>query len=330
LFIVEKVFMRICLVCFQSVVSLCEKTIVCAIAMILSISVSLGSVAVWSQDSSATKSAVPAQSSPSSVLPLLKNSGILINDSTLKIPIESQSGAKTDVKSEKAIARIATRLVYKKDIEPPGKMKSEAKKQLGDKYGKWLEDTRTQQLFFGIWEPIRQTSMQAGNITASDAEVKSYIDNAKKIALKQLPQAEEQLAKINQALKAGSVPKEKLSEAQQYKAFLEQRITAVRSTKEPTAQEKEMARSLIMGWKFDKMLYKQYGGRVIAGQQSPFSPVGAYKSLLQDKQKEGLFEIYDKAILNKFWSVFDKAPKEATVPKEKVNYDKPWWEIAGQ
>ncbi len=181
-----------------------------------------------------------------------------------------------------------------------------------------------------MWEPIRQNALQTNNISASDAEVKTFIDNAKKMALKQLPQVEAQLAQINQALKAGTVPKEKLQEAQQYKAFLEQRVTAVRNAKEPTAQEKEVARSLIMSWKLDKILYKQYGGRVVAGQQSPYSPVGAYKAFLQDKQKEGLFEIYDKKMQNKFWTVFEKAPKDATVPKDKVNYDKPWWESLGQ
>lgn len=293
-----------------------------SVLMIVGISVKYP---LYAQDSTAKPS--PLQLFPSGSSPLLNAGAIQSNDSTVKIPIESQQNAK----SEKAIARVMSRLVYKKDIEPPGKMKTEAKKQLGEKYAKWLEETRTQQLFLGIWEQMRQGYIVANNITASDAEVKSYIDNAKKIAVKQLPQAEAQLGQINQALKANTIPKDKLQEAQQYKQFLEQRIQAVKNTgKEPTAQEKEVARTLVVAWKFDRVLYKQYGGRVIAGQQSPYQPIGAYKTFMQDRQKEGLFEVYDKNMSAKFWALYDKAPKEANVPKEKVNYEKPWWEIAAQ
>ncbi len=43
---------------------------------------------------------------------------------------------------------------------------------------------------------------------------------------------------------------------------------------------------MVIKWKTDKALYEKYGGTVIFQQSNPFEPVGAYRKLIEDAEKE--------------------------------------------
>lgn len=88
--------------------------------------------------------------------------------------------------------------------------------------------------------------------------------------------------------------------------------------------ERMLAESAVKGWKFDRALYKQYGGTVIFQQSNPFEPVGAYRRFLEEHERKGSFEILDPALRQSFWAYYTN-PQEAVVPPAEVNYDTPWW-----
>jgi hypothetical protein len=85
-----------------------------------------------------------------------------------------------------------------------------------------------------------------------------------------------------------------------------------------------LAGEAVKGWKFDRALYKQYGGTVIFQQSNPLEPVGAYRKFLEEHEGKRSFEILDPALRQLFWEYYTGEP-QFVVPPAEVNYDTPWW-----
>jgi hypothetical protein len=85
-----------------------------------------------------------------------------------------------------------------------------------------------------------------------------------------------------------------------------------------------LAEAAVKGWKFDRALYRQYGGTVIFQQSNPFEPVGAYRKFLEEHEGKRSFEILDPALRESFWAYYTGEP-EFVVPPAEVNYETPWW-----
>jgi hypothetical protein len=85
-----------------------------------------------------------------------------------------------------------------------------------------------------------------------------------------------------------------------------------------------LAEAAVKGWKFDRALYRQYGGTVIFQQSNPFEPVGAYRKFLEEHEGKRSFEILDPALKESFWAYYTGEP-EFVVPSAEVNYETPWW-----
>jgi hypothetical protein len=90
------------------------------------------------------------------------------------------------------------------------------------------------------------------------------------------------------------------------------------------AMLRELPRSMVLQWKVSKALYQRYGGEVIFQQANPMEPVGAMRRFLEEQEKAGAFEIYDAGERKRFYDYYVR-PQIMVVPKEKVNYEVPWW-----
>jgi hypothetical protein len=88
--------------------------------------------------------------------------------------------------------------------------------------------------------------------------------------------------------------------------------------------DKAMPREMVRQWKVSKALYQRYGGEVIFQQANPMEPVGAMRRFLEEQEKAGAFQIYNADERTRFYEYFVR-PQTMVVPKEKVNYDVPWW-----
>lgn len=95
------------------------------------------------------------------------------------------------------------------------------------------------------------------------------------------------------------------------------------------AMLRELPRSMVLQWKISKALYQRYGGEVIFQQANPMEPVGAMRRFLEEQEKAGAFEIYDAGERKRFFEYYVR-PQTMVVPKEKVNYDVPWWRSQGK
>lgn len=105
----------------------------------------------------------------------------------------------------------------------------------------------------------------------------------------------------------------------------------VEEVAEIRALENEMAMSLIRQWKINKALYEQYGGRIIYQQLGP-EPLDAYLKFLKQRESEGGFSIYDKALADGFWAYFTNEKlhdfMEPGSADEATAYSTPPWEKA--
>lgn len=85
--------------------------------------------------------------------------------------------------------------------------------------------------------------------------------------------------------------------------------------------EKETLQT-IRTWKLHGALYAKYGGVVVG---FPPFPVGAYRKLLDESAKKTDFTIHDEKLRAAFWKQFSVENRKDQVPKEKVDFSKPWW-----
>jgi hypothetical protein len=90
------------------------------------------------------------------------------------------------------------------------------------------------------------------------------------------------------------------------------------------AMLRQMPREMVRQWKVSKALYQRYGGEVIFQQANPMEPVGAMRRFLEEQEKAGAFQIYSADERTRFFEYFVRS-HPMVVPKEKVNYDVPWW-----
>lgn len=90
------------------------------------------------------------------------------------------------------------------------------------------------------------------------------------------------------------------------------------------AMLRELPRSMVLQWKVGRALYQRYGGEVIFQQANPMEPVGAMRKFLEEQEKAGAFEIYNADDRKRFFEYYVR-PQTMVVPKEKVNFDVPWW-----
>jgi hypothetical protein len=228
--------------------------------------------------------------------------------------------------ADKALARVLQQTITTSQIEPDDALKKQAKAQLKGKYNEWLTQVRTVRLASLVWEPLQQQFVKEKGIVVAPSEVTTFFDYAKKAREMQKTQYQEALKRINADMQAGKLSAQEKTQAEAMKKQVVATLDALgKPLPEPTQQEKDFAQRTVQVWKFDQLLYKQYGGTVVMKQANPFEPIGAYKKFLEDKEKAKSFEILDASYKKSFWTVFE-APKQAMViPPAKVDYSKPWW-----
>ncbi len=111
------------------------------------------------------------------------------------------------------------------------------------------------------------------------------------------------------------------------KAELERRIKGLR-TFLSEGREKQIkvyraiGKQIVETWKINREMYAIFGGAVVL-QKSGQEPVGAYRLFLEQEEKKGNFEIYEKQMRDKFWQPYLR--KQLEIPKDKVDFSTPWW-----
>ena len=72
---------------------------------------------------------------------------------------------------------------------------------------------------------------------------------------------------------------------------------------EDAAARQEIAEAFIRQWKINRLLFEQYGGRVVYQQGGP-EPLDAYRAFLEEQQRAGTFSISDGTLQAEFWRYY--------------------------
>jgi hypothetical protein len=226
----------------------------------------------------------------------------------------------------KPIARVLQNTIYSGQVEPTDEQKKAAQKQLkGDMYKKWM-DGRFSNLASAVMNQLVEQYANDRKISVAGNEVDSFFDYSERARKMQAQQLQQAITQLNAQIQSGKLQQSDKDRATAMKQEFEKRLGAVSKTlPKATQQEREMAQRIIRNWKCEQQLYNQYGGQVISTPSSPFQPIGAYKAFLQEREKQKAFEITDSEYKKRFWAVFTPSKDTPVVPKEQVDFSKPWW-----
>ncbi|GFD86121.1 hypothetical protein KUL150_21800 [Alteromonas sp. KUL150] len=96
------------------------------------------------------------------------------------------------------------------------------------------------------------------------------------------------------------------------------------SEKNSSKSIKEIAEKQVMQFQTEKVLFDEFGGKVIFRQSNPQMPIDAYKALLNRYRENNQLQIVDSALEEAFWNVFTP-PFQYEIAPENVDFTQPWW-----
>lgn len=228
--------------------------------------------------------------------------------------------------SGKPVARVLQTTIYSGQLEPSEEQKKAAQKQLkSDMYKKWF-DGRFNNLASAVMNQLVEQYANDRKISVANNEVDSFFDYSERARKMQAQQLQQAITQLSAQIQSGKLQQADKERATAMKQDFEKRLGMVsKSLPKATQQERDMAQRIIRNWKCEQQLYNQYGGQVISTPTSPFQPIGAYKAFLQEKEKQKAFEITDAEYKKHFWDAFTPSKDAPVVPKEQVDFSKPWW-----
>ena len=151
----------------------------------------------------------------------------------------------------------------------------------------------------------------AQGIEATEAEIAAFVANLERVKQQDRADREARLAELGRRLESADLPASERQPLEAERAALVEQRAALETDEELTAEEavevermrRDMAREIIVRWKLNRELYRQYGGRIIAQQLGP-EPLDGYRQFLEQQQREGAFSIQRKEFEAEFWRYF--------------------------
>ena len=205
--------------------------------------------------------------------------------------------------------------------------------------GKPVRAADGEQLLGEVLSALLARYAQAQGIRATPEEIAAYRRQVQRVLERDRDAAVAQRDALARQLAAGGQPEaERQALARQIEAaersaqMFEQ---TVRESKDPAdrAARDEVSAASIVRWKTMRVLYRQYGGRIIFQQAGP-EPLDALRRFLEDGQKQGDFRIADPALEAAFWRYFRNDAMHSFYPRgspqEARAFDVAPWQDPGR
>ncbi len=184
-----------------------------------------------------------------------------------------------------------------------------------------------------VWRALMDGYARGQQIQVLDEEIDSFMQAMQKMQEKHEKEFQEQKVQLEKELEDKTLTEEQRKQKQEHLSVLENILDMDRKEKMEVSEEqmleamKDMGKHIVLQWKINLALYRQYGGRVIF-QQAGFEPFDAYKQFLQEQVSSGGLRFTNKELEKEFWIPFSKEPaKHFIVAEDKVEYElaTPWW-----
>ncbi|MCP3162116.1 hypothetical protein [Myxococcus qinghaiensis] len=193
-------------------------------------------------------------------------------------------------------------------------------------FARWESMNEVQRLMGLVLGPLLKDYARYKGLEPTKQEVQDYISAFSRHKEELIAREKEDNERRRQELRRVDLPPAKRQSLQTELESSEQLVKAFseETDEDPSlaAEESEMlARSMVLSWKLQRALHREYGGDIIFQQAGP-EAVGAYLPFLEARMKAGDFKILDEALGRRFWDSVRRAPG---IRMESNTLETPWW-----
>ncbi len=207
-------------------------------------------------------------------------------------------------------------------------------------FEEWYQRARIAKLTELVFVPLLGEFGRENNISASDAEIDEFINEAETAKREAETQFVQQRASILVELDRTSLaPSERSrleSQLETLNSILDSKADMEKRARERFGEEYQSrmraidetnARQTIVAWKLNKKIFDEFGGRVVFLDDGP-EPLEAYADFLAEKKRDGVFGIYDAELQAAFWDYFQSENLHSFYTPEESHeiMKQPWWE----
>jgi hypothetical protein len=182
---------------------------------------------------------------------------------------------------------------------------------------KWELMGRVMQAFGG---PVLDRFVAQRKIDATGDEMKAFRDYSRRSIEKLVRELDEKLQKLKTQLAAPDLADPIKADLEKERAGLEQSVLQMRETLK-VDEPKDLGRALIVSWKVERELHRQYGGRVIF-QQFGAEALDARRLLFEEAEKKGDLKFADAGVRHLFYYY---ANMKHTAIDAKYLEERPWF-----
>ncbi|WP_163867229.1 hypothetical protein [Myxococcus eversor] len=183
-----------------------------------------------------------------------------------------------------------------------------------------------QRLMELVLGPLLKDYARQKSLEPTKEELQAYIGATSKFEKEEFMRAKEDSERRRNELRRVDLPPARrkalqveLESAEQLvQSMSQERAEAAAIAKPPSDR---VARAMVLSWKLQRALHRQYGGDIIF-QQAGDEAVGAYLPFLEERQKVGDFKLLDEELGRRFWDYVRSAPGIRTEPDA---LETPWW-----
>lgn len=193
-----------------------------------------------------------------------------------------------------------------------------------------------------IWEKAIARYVADSSISVTDTEIDRFNQALRRIQQKTIEKDRAEISRLQQQMENPSLSASERQDIARKKAerqgALDSLIAAasalidsVRTDSLDSDTSNAMgtdnyARTIILHWKFDKLLYQTYGGDVVRLDDGSLEPVGAHRKFLEEYEKNGSIVIHDEYLRAALWESSMTGARNI-LPTQQVNFSTPWWEM---
>jgi len=271
--------------------------------------------------------------------------GILLYDTTINILSHAEENnavephpspphlvtAKSRLDLEKSgdslILKVLGQKIYLKDINPSQAQQEKYRNnKTQEQFDRWLRQNR-KSILSSYFRVLFERYTQEQGIKVTDTDVEQFNKGMQRIISSRIEKAEKKINSLEKELTADNLDDKKRSELNSrldiYRKSIERGSVAEKIFKSRNSATEKV----IIGWKINNQLYKQYGGRVIFQQAGP-EPLDAYRKFFEEQQSKGYFEFYNKEAEELFWDYYRNEKIHtfySDAAEAKSMMDTPWW-----
>lgn len=240
---------------------------------------------------------------------------------------------------EAPLARVHDYYIYPKEIAPPKIAAEHQRSKLSDQdYQEWEKDFESRKLKGIIYYKLQDNFLKKTKMEATVEELSSFARFFKEQRSLDMQRFQKSKNELLLGLESKDLTQkqrdQKIEHLKTIENLIARKLKRDEENKLIPNYEQIQARSIkaaaamsVISWKFNKALYKKYGGRVIF-QQAGFEALDGYEKFLDKAKKIKSYEILDDRYSMVFESMkayFEMGHSFVDKKDADEYFDKPWW-----